>query len=466
MSAGLYRAYAPLFHEVTGDPDSRRRLLRIGAMLSGASALVFWLANHVMHSPDLGKWFCCLAVLGWVAILCGGFVNSAVRQNQPANASLVPQLRRRLSTCCVALFAASSLLMATVAYLFFGHFGYALAGAGLLVPYLLLMQRALWIGALPVLPWWLEALLPAAWFDGFAAALPAWGEPALATLGIAADILLLLLALRLALPRGGDRHIAWARRRAMWQVAGPQGVALRERERGWTGNVGYARVLRRDSRPTASPGRQMMHALGAGVQEGACVWSVLGLSLIAVAALLPDLGHFQARWPGASVAMFNVSILMAVQSYASALLGAVDARAGEVGLYRLTPAAPHTRDFNRVFATTVLMRFARVWLVSLAGLTAVTCAANANLSPGAFPLALASLTLPLACLLPRNPARLRARPADGPTQVMTVMMLVGFSVFFQVTGAQYPDFPWLLPAGVIAAGSLLTLWRQWQTPRS
>ncbi|HWW69792.1 MAG TPA: hypothetical protein VN089_07625, partial [Duganella sp.] len=126
-------------------------------------------------------------------------------------------------------------------------------------------------------------------------------------------------------------------------------------------------------------------------------------------------------------------------------------------LYRLAPAAPPARDINRVFARALLLRFARIWLVALAGLVCIDLAHTGSLAPRVYPLALASLTLPLACLLLPDYARLRAkRIVIG----WAVALVVTFALFVAMD-RRHPDFPWLMPAGVIAAGTLLTLWVRW-----
>lgn len=459
MSAGVLRAYMPLFHQLIGDAPARRSLARLVGILGAATAAVFWFSRAVMHSAAVGDAFCCLALL-ILLMMCGGtFVVSAARQNHPANACLVPHLRRRLITCCVVLAVASSVVLASVTSLFFGHFGLALAGAGLLFPFLLLAQRFPLAAALPVASWWFSKLLPEAWLDRLAALVSALSEPALSALGIALGIALLALGLKWALPRGGDRHFASQDRIEMWRTPGAEGAALRARKRRRFWSAGYAGALRRDSARPGAPGRKMLHALGTGVHDGWQLFSMVAFSAVAVGALLAKAPEFRFfGWlPGYH--LLQISILWSVQSYTFAVLTVAGARAGEQALYRLAPAAPPARDFNRVFAGALLWRFTRIWLVALAGLVCIDMAHTGSLVPRAYPLALASLTLPLACLLLPDYARLR------PNRIVigwAVALVVTFALFVAMDH-RHPDFPWLMPAGVIAAGTFLALWVQWRS---
>lgn len=459
MSAGVLRAYAPLFHQLIGDAPARRSLARLVGILGAVTAAVFWFSRAVMHSPVVGDGFCCLALM-ILLLICGGtFVGSAARQNHPANACLVPHLRRRLITSCVVLAIVCSVVLATVISLFFGHFGLALAGAGLLFPFLLLAQRFPLIGAVPVSFWWLPKVLPEAWLDRLTGPVLALDEPTLSALGIALAFPLLALGLKLALPRGGDRHFAWKDRVEMWRTPGPEGAALRERKRRRFWSAGYAGALRRDSARPGATGRKMLHALGTGVYDGWLLLLIVGFSAVAVMALLTKAPEFRLfGWlPG--LPLLQISILWSILSYTFGVLSVAAARAGEQALYRLAPAAPPARDINRVFARALLLRFTRIWLVALAGLVCIDLAHTGSLVPRAYPLALASLTLPLAGLLLRDYARLRAhRIVIG----WAVALVVMFTLFVAMD-SRHPDFPWVMPVVVIAAGTVLTLGVRWRS---
>ena len=401
-----------------------------------------------------------MGLAGLLWLWCAVFVSSAARQNHPANACLVPHLRRRLIVLCVVLFVVSSVLLAMLISAFFGHFGYALAVGGLLVPFVLLMERFAYIGMLPVLASPLSHIVPTTWTDSLTGLLAGMNEPTLSLLGVAADIGLLAWGLRMAFPRGGDSHFAWTGRRALWQSAGSDGAAFRELQRRRVWRWGYARVLQRDSVRAGTTGHKMMHALGAAVSEEGYIFRVVVYSLGAVLAALANITDFKILGPMTAFGFVQALILMSIPSYTGAVLSAASTHNAEQGLYRLTPEAPFARDLNRVLAKTVLLRFLKIWLVVLAGLVCVDFALQGALELRSYPLALASLTLPFVCTLLPDYARLRSGRRFGVIFGLPVALVLVYLVCAAVA-ARYPGFPWLVPAGFIAACSLLTLWVQW-----
>ena len=456
----VYRAYAPLFYQVLGDRAGRRTLLWISGVLVVLAAFGAWLSVAVKHAVEGGGTLCCVALVVLLWLWSSVFVASATLQNHPANACLVPHLRRRLITVCVVLFVVSSVVLALAASIFFGHFGYALAAAGLLVPYVLLTQGLFYSVMLPVFASSLLPLLPPAWTDRLAASLASTNEAALSLLAIAVDIGLLAWGLSIALPRGGDRHFAVSARRMLSQAAGTDGAALRELQRRSRWRWGYARVLRRDSVRAGAPGHKMMHAMGTTVNEGSVIGGVVVCTLVAVLAALAGVPDRKVIGPLTIFDFAQGMMLMSISSYAIAVLSAAVAHNAEQALYRLTPGAPSARELNRVFAKIVLLRFLKIWLVVLAGLVCIDCARSGNLEIRAYPLALASLTLPFVCVLLPDYARLRAAPRWGVSIGLPVTLILAY-LFFAALAARHPGFHWLVPAAVIAAGSLSTLWVLW-----
>lgn len=459
MSA-VYRAYAPLFYQVLGDARGRRTLLWISGVLAALAALGAWLSVAVKHAAEGGGTLCCTALLVLLWVWSSVFVSTAMLQNHPANACLVPYLRRRLITACVVLFVVSSVVLAVTVGIFFGHFGYALAAAGLLVPYVLLAQRFTYLIMLPVYAAPLSQLVPAAWTDRLTASLTSISEPTLSLLGVAADFALLAWGLSIALPRGGDRHFLVSARRTLLQSAGNDGAALRELQRRRLWRWGYARVLRRDSARAGAPGRKMMHTMGTSANEGSVIVGVVACTLVAVLAALAKVPEGKIVGPLTIFDFAQGMILMSISLYAIAVLSAAVVHNAEQALYRLTPAAPSSRELNRVFAKAIVLRFLKIWLVALAGLVAIDCARHGSLEIRAYPLALASLTLPFVCILLPDYARLRAGPRWGVSVGLPVTLILAY-LFFAALAARYPGFHWLVPAAVIAAGSLLTLWVLW-----
>lgn len=465
MSAGIWHSYAQLITPQPGKDGARRPLLRnTGIVVAGGAALV-WLARAVMHSREASALFLCATMFILLLLWCGGFAASAVRQNQPAYACLVPHLHRRLTMCCVAAFVISSVALAVTISMAFDYRGYSLAFTGLMFPYLLLLQRSPSAFFVPFFCWAVPNLTPDAWADALAAPLLSLGPPALWALCIAANVALMASTLRWALPRGGDRHFASRDRIDLMAKKGPEAVASRARQQGDNWRIIYNRALRRDSVPSAPQGNQMLHALGGSVHDGGFIAGTIIISAVAVAiSVLRSTDLSVAAWlkTGDSVSVvLSLLLLLQLLSYSSVTLLTLGACTSEQELYRLSPSAPAAREFNRVLATALLRRFARLWLAVLAGLVCVHFALTLSPLPSFYPLAQASLALPVACLLLRDYARMRNVARTGTSAVLMMAFIAASSAFSGIADS-HPDFPWLVPAVVVSACSLFAIWMRWR----
>lgn len=456
MSAGILRAYAPLFHQLIAEPRPRRMLIRMICIIVPGTAGVMWFGHAVVRLQGFGAFICCMAVAALMFVWCALFAASAVRQNHPANACLVPHLRRRLINCCVMLFVVSSVSVAGAIGGFFGHFGYALVAAGMMFPCLLFVQRFVSLVFMPTVLVLFSVSIQGPWLDWMIAWLLSLPEPLVVVVGLSLDVALLVLALRVAFPRGGERHWAWHHRLQKTRVAATKDAATRQVEGMWGWRLGFSS---RDSVSSAPVGRQMMHVLGPSVSEGAHLISVVGFSLVTVAMLLAGLDFMVGRMIMVT-SILRMSILFSVHSYVSSLLLAMAARSDEQGLYRLAPAAPVGRDFNRVFARSALLRFLKVWLVTLACLFCIDFAATGKPVPSGSTLVLAALVLLFARAPLRDYARWRPNPGNWRTIVGTLAGMASVLIITAVTD-KYAGFPWWALAAAIAAVALIAVRQRW-----
>lgn len=460
MNAGVLRGYAPLFHQMIVEARPRGMLVRLTCMMIASAAGMMWFSHAVMHSPQVGALICCMAVVGITFAWCAVFASSAVRQNHPSNACLVPRLRRRLITCCVILFAASSVVVACAVGGFFGHFGYALAAAGMVMPFLLFVQRFVGLTFLPSVLFMFSLSLHGQWTERVAAWLLSQHEPAVALLGVAVDIALLAWGVRVAFPRGGERHWAWHHRLQKARAATGKDVTTLLQDRTWSWRPGFARSLRRDCTPSAPAGRMMMHALGPTVREGVHLVPVVGFSLAAVAMLMADV-DFRVGGMVLATSLIRMSIVLSVHSYVSVLRSAMAARADEQALYRLTPAAPAAPDFNRIFARAALLGFSKVWLVTVACLAGIDFAATGSPVPGGSTLVLAALLLFFARVPLRDYARCRPDPGNSHMIVGALAAMAAIGIITAIAN-KYAGFPWWTLAAVIAAIALAVVRERWR----
>lgn len=455
-------AYSQLLLQVVRDRCATRALVRISGLvlLVGVAALVF--GNHV-DRPQLGRGML-VGTLSFLVLSWGGaLLRSAVQQNQPANACLVPQLRHRLIVLTLVLYGAMTVLIAAMFGAVFGHFGYALVGAGVFYSFILYAQRyavlvflpsLLIIGAVSVL----NAPLHALWD-----AIGWMGEPALTGIGLIAASVLGGFGMRAAFPRGGDSHWSWHARR-MATLRRAQGDAPKPGDAAnwsrWTMRlrIGYRASLRRDSRGGAAPGRMLPHTFGPAAHEGGYHAGAL-LILLAV-VVLRGFGDSELLRQMARSSLLQASVLVSVAIYAAELQKSVVRHGAEQALYLLTPGAP-AEQLNRVLGAALLKRFLRVWLVTVA------CAATIDMVMHGAPhlyastCVLSALMLPLACTLLRDYAKMPA--STNPTAILIATFLTIFS-YLMMLGVErtWPAFPVFWVCAAIVLASLLALRWRWR----
>nr|WP_315398465.1 hypothetical protein [uncultured Duganella sp.] len=456
MSAGVVRDYAPLFHQLFAGRRPWRGVIVIACLTAAAQ----WFAHAVIRRPAFGAFVCSTMVLGMAVAWCALFAASAVRQNHPANACLVPHLRRRLIVCCVALSAASALAVAGAVGIVFGYhtyFGLALAGAGLVLPLMLFAHRFVTLLWVPVALFTLASQGP--WMDRLADWLLRQPQPAVLLVGVAFDAALLALAVRVVLPQGGERHIAWQEQLWNRRNAVAYGTSAPMPERLWAWRPGLARTAPAGGATAMPPGGEMLRALGPTVSANSHLMSIVLFALVAAAVII---GGFDAS--GGRLIMFTsilrATIALSVGFYVKALLSAMAARAGEQELYRLTPGAPAACAFNGALARAAMRRFALVWVATLAALLVLDFARTGVLLPSAATLVLAAAALLFARLPLRDYARWRPAPPGWGA------VAASFAAMFGVLGGgavidKYPAFPWWALAAVIAVVALVLVRRRW-----
>jgi len=458
-------AYAQLLSQVVRDRCSNRMLVRITwwLLIVGVGVPLFAHAveqDHAVLPVLVGS--ATFLVLMW----CGAFLKSAVQQNHPSNSCLVPQLRRRLILLTLTLYTASGLLVAAMVAAAFGHFGYALVGAGAFFCYMLLAQRyaalaflpsLLIIGSVSVL----NAPMHALWES-----IRWMGEPALTGVGLAATAVLGAIGVQLAFPRGGDRHWAWygcyvATLRRMQGSAPKPGDSVRWNR--WTMRllVGYRAALRRDSRGGASRGGMLLHAFGPAAHDGGYHAYVLLVTLVIGLVLLWAGGDPELLRQSMRASLMQACVMVAVVMYAAELQKSAARRAAEQVLYLLTPGAPAVAQLNRVLGGELLKRYLRLWLVAalcVAGLEMVMLGAPRLYGPT---FVLCALLLGLSCALLRNYAATPASSNQTATMAATFLATVAYLIVLAVD-RMAPQFPLFWLGAAIVLATLLALRWRWQ----
>lgn len=457
-------AYTQLLLQVVRDRCANRMMVRISALLALGALVVALLVLSLRSRTELA-W---QAPLGAAALLIvmwsGEYLKSAVRQNHPSNACLVPQLRRRLIVLTVALFAACALAVAAMAAAVFGHFGYALVGAGAFFCYMLYAQRYTVLAFLPAVIIFgslsLKAWLAALWLS-----LAAMGEPALAGMGVIAVVALGAAGIQLLFPRGGDRHWAWHARQAAL-LRRVQGDPLKREDAGARNRFsmllrfGYSATLRRDSQRGAAPARMLMHTLGPTAYEGGYLAYLLLVTAVAAGVVLYAGGDTPAVRDMMRTFVMQICLLVAVVLYAADLLKSASRHGAEQALFFLAPRAPAAAQVNRMLGAALLTRFLRVWLLAcaVAFLVDMLLLGAPRIYGSTF--LLAALLLPFSCVLLRDYAATPASHTQTTTLVWTFVSMLAYLLALAAEN-EFPELPLFWIGGAVVLATLLALRWRW-----
>ncbi len=444
-------------------PNAWSMKLMSGFMvLSAVGALV---ASQYINRPVFGHALFLTLISGLGYLWCGDFLKSAILQNQPSCAVLVPGLRVALLRLTAKLYLGCTLASAALGWLMLGHPGYVMIVGGALTVFILFAHRYPYINLLPSVIILGSLSLKAAPVYILETIDTAVGEPMLA---LAGGVILLLLGakgVQLCFPQGGDAHWKWRRclvrqraaRRGEWnnieRTGGIRWLAwLREP---------YNAALRADSRQGVNQGRQLVHVLGSAGYDGNAM-----LYLVFSGVLMAALMHWQAVGRDAAVmTIWRVSmqciLMLSALSYANGVVISALRYAGEQVLYRLTPAAPASAQFNRVLMRTLLGRYLRLWLICMLSVVGIDYALQDTFQLQGTTYLLGMLMLPFAALMMRNFAT--ARPQSANWGVVGLPLLVMIPYLMAITFSRYlPDDLLFSLGSVVGLASLIGLRWRWQ----
>lgn len=465
MSATGWPAYRELLRQVARDDVGFRMMKRITWLLVIGALIVVAVTQH-FGQLKAGKGMLALFLWGCAHMWCGAFLKSAMAQNRPEYAALVPQLRSRLMHLTAALFIGSSLLLSLLAMLLFGYPGYALLAGGLMSIYTLFTSRYMWLAFSPAVIVLLVA--QSGTFDRVASAVRlGLGEPGVAVLG---SLLLLALGawgLRLIFPRAGDAHWAWFRRDLRNKEFTARSVAqlipsTRFGEWWQARRSGrYQAALRKSIRNGDTPQRMMMYALGANAHPSGHIVSAAGGALCALALLAVADGRLDRHMYVLMGTVLQWSVLMVSLMYVMAVVDGATRYRTEQSIFFLSAGAPARAQINRLLGGAMLRGFFMVWLAALAGVVCIDFLINGQAGMRGATFILAVLLLPLACLLPRNYAVAQAANTSTSWVTLTVLYVIVCNFLMSIANS-LTDVPWFWLGAAIAAVSLLELCRRWR----
>lgn len=367
-------------------------------------------------------WAWCLGSVFLLMDWVWRFMPGAVKLASPANAHLVPRMRRRLVElswllCCIGVagiasapYTDASQLGAWLFWVVVFVAGSGLGAAGHRAGSTMATLAPICVLFADRLPAALTSML---------------SHPLAVVLALPVYAGILYLAVRAMFPQGGERHWDMQARRQRWTAAAAGNLdPLTERLAAAYTKGGYATTLRRDS-ARRDARRLVLHAFGPAHHLKDML-----LSLGLVAAVVFALGVYTTWRVDAGIApdlgWLFACMLLAVPLLYCARLGQLSANlAAEQALVRLAPAMPASAaGFNLHLGRALLRQALAAWGLGAGG--AVLLAALGGAGPAALlrTASLACLVLPVVAVPLRDHAS-RTHNAAVATVMLLLVSLVG-----------------------------------------
>lgn len=391
---------------------------------------------------------CAVVLLSWA----WRFVPGAVKLNSPANAKLVPGMRRRLVElgCIVWFLPVAGIALAP----------YADPGrVGIWLFMLVSFTLGAALGAAGHQAGW--PVIAASFFgSAFLGDLPPVVQSLLSSLpGLVLALLLyaaiIVVVARDIFPEGGERHWRMIGRRT--RLVGETGKRdpLLDQMGGRQANKWYAASLRRDS-ARRDARKLVLHALGPAHHLGELV---LGLALLA--CVVACISVFATWRTGTDVLggigwLLACTLLIVPFSTIVRLDGQVAAHPGEQALLRLAPAMPGSAPaFNRHLGRALLLHALASWAIASGAALALTALGGASATT-LFNLACACcLLLPLVAAPLRNHARRAPLAAFLAVVVVLVSANMDLLLGFSARNAGLPALPVAAVLSMVSAAVLV-----------
>ncbi|MEW7849100.1 hypothetical protein AB2N08_10405 [Massilia aurea] len=279
------------------------------------------------------------------------FIPSALGLNHPANAQLVPGMRRRLIElallvwfAAIGLLAAGMLLIPDASPLVLP---FAMAGTlGVAT-----LMAGVGAGVVLMLPFFFS-FLSAGWQAWLRDAAAQPGVMSLVATGMAVLAVPVVWTL---FPRGGERHWAMLEHRALMMDGSGKGVFL-------AGLKPYVPQRLRQRRLSAqgTPGALLLRALGPDL-FALTAWGSLGAAL-AFTGITWHLRGTSAAGDPAPIWLLSGSFILCVPLMAASVPALLPLTRGEQALVRLAPVSPNDpARFNALLARTMLRQGLAIW---------------------------------------------------------------------------------------------------------
>ena len=353
------------------------------------------------------------------------FIQSAVRQNAPSHAQLVPYLRGRLIRVTAALWLAGALYGSLLGALF-GHAGWGLLAVALFMLIFALKQRFPQAGSIPGVAILAYIFIPHPEFHLWLL-LKGVGEPAVTAIGLPLMAIIGAVFLPSLYLGGGDRHRRWQTTFAYRLEAIRTGI-MRESDTPesmhWNRlqRSAYTMSLKRVCADGATPAQMQMYALGPNAHWMMYAATPLVLLLLAIPARM--LLQLSAFLSGLAPLYLTFIVMIPLGCFVQNVGISIYRTSTEQGLMQLAPGAVPASLFNRALARELLGGFFKLWLICAVSGVVLGRTFSGGEASWVYLLSLAGLMLPVSILLLRNYAAMGAPYGSSATALIAGGMLI------------------------------------------
>ncbi|MDY7539471.1 hypothetical protein QN372_02520 [Undibacterium sp. RTI2.1] len=396
-----------------------------------------------------------------VALWFTMFSQSALRQNSPTNARLVPHLRKKIICLTLLVWLFSSLICSSLLAIKMQHFGLCFALISLIFISFSLLIR---FQSVMFVMLGIVALFLARKFPNMNHAFNYFDELTIVLFILCLSIALAALTLYLTYPKGGDAHWAWqeTNRRvteAMSEGRTPYNVEGLYNYWNRFVQLGYNASLKEACTKKTKSNTLIKYVLGSSINLPTLVISII-LSPAVILIFYLFYGHGEM-----SIAFTATLVLFAVMFptvfFAQNIAIWINKTATEQALVLLSPTAPAKNILNLFLAKKLLAQYLTIWSVALV----VNCAVTAFLG-GDSKLYIDIISIACAFLLPagyllRDYSRQSSPHLSSNLTGIVIGLMLSIGIFFAIPRLLF-SIPWPVFGITCLIASIVITTRQWR----
>lgn len=413
-----------------------------------------WLFHRDLHeaigsiSAPLTLLYVCL----WMTMIGG-----VIRQNTPANAQLVPRLRKRsIQMTLIIVFLATAVTSLFLSYVF-DRYGWCFLFLGFYVIGVAFGQGRS-IGWLSNFMFWVYPAIARRQSTEVSTLM--WSDTAL-LIGALVLVALIYYFIRITFPAGGDRSWNVQSRVQKQNQTNKEPMAINANSSSFA-LLPYDTSFRRDCAKHSA--NLILYVLGPSAHWTASLrpMALVSAAVVIVKAYLlisphPDVSGFLAADGWA----FGLMLLMFSIPYSASRIAVTTT---EQSLFRLTPHAPSSQLFNRRLGAGLLRTYAQGWLLLTATMVIVSVLTGASTEKYVIELSICSVLLLFACLQLRDYSKeVMLNKGYGRHWQLLAFLLLLPTFMMAVTHVSVPLSIWITITALSIVVSSVLIARRWRS---